>query len=52
LVLAGFQVRDYLLGDFRQIPTLDVVVGLQEDLTKARFSNGVILEVEFVEPME
>jgi hypothetical protein len=52
LVLAGFQVRDYLLGDFRQIPTLDVVVGLQKDFAEAGFTNRVIFEVEFVEPME
>ena len=52
LVFAGFEVRNDFLGQFCQITTFDIVVGLQKDLTKSRLPNRIILEVKLIEAVK
>lgn len=39
-------------GDFSQVFPLHIVIGLHEDFTETRFTNRVVLEIEFVKAME
>lgn len=52
LVLALLQIREDLLGNVGQVATLNLVVSLHKDLTETGLTNGVVLQVELVEPME
>jgi len=46
------QPNHLTLSQLGQVATLDEVVGLEENLTQARLADGVVLQVEFVKPME
>jgi hypothetical protein len=39
-------------GEFSKISSVDKVIDLQEYLSKPRFSDWVVFEVEFVEPVK
>ena len=40
------------MSQLSKIATLDQVVGLHEDLSQARLSDGIVLQIELVESME
>ena len=40
------------LRQLSQVPAVNVVVRLQEDLTQTRLANGVVLQVELVKAVE
>ena len=40
------------MGEFCEISSTDEIIRFQEDLPHARFSDGIILEVEFIEALE
>ena len=42
----------HTLCQLSQVPAVNVVVRLQEDLTQTRLANGVVLQVELVETVE
>lgn len=44
--------RPITFREFSQVASLDVVVSFEENLSQTGFANWVILQVEFVEPME
>lgn len=43
---------DLASGKLRQIAAFDIVVRLEKDLAKTRFSDWIVLEVELVEAVE
>lgn len=46
------QYLEELLGDFSQETSLDVIIGLEEDLSKSRLTEWIILQVESIEALE
>lgn len=40
------------LSQLGQVASLDIIVRFEEDLSKPGLSNGIILQIEFVKPME
>ena len=41
-----------LLGNLCEVAPFDVVVGLQEDFAQTRLAEGVVLQIEAIEPLE
>ena len=39
-------------GQLGKVPSLNIIIRLQEDLPQSRFSNGIVLQIEFIETME
>lgn len=52
LVLALLQIRKDLLGNVSKVATLNLVISFHKDLTETGLANGVVLQVELVEPVE
>ena len=44
--------RNVTLSKFGKVASINAIIDLQKDLPKPRFSDRVVLEVEFIKPVE
>lgn len=40
------------LGNLGQVSSINIVIRLEENLSQARLSDGIVLQIELIEPME